>query len=309
MPVYIDRNEWGRIMKGIYLAIIFVFLNASFGLCDEVDEAFQNMATQEIKNSTRLLIQNGIPGDEAIKLTRLMIKEQFKQEYVLRAHEIVMNAKHEGLPPEPIMNKVYEGIAKQVRMENIVQAMERVRSRHAFADEQAKKMTQEQDQVNSLRDIISDSSAAGVSNEDIGHIVSEFQKRAKQMERIHADELAMESFQTARFMARVGVPSEDAKGVICQALKRRYSAWDMITLRTRFSAQYGNSDPESLAREYNKQMRKGRDAGALNTGENGQFGNDDPGNSGSWNNAGGAGGQGGSGGSGGSRGSGRGGRR
>ena len=127
-------------MKRIYLATIFVFLNASFGLCDEVDKALQNTAAQEIKNSTRLLIQNGIPGDEAIRLTRLMIKEQFKQEYVLSAHEIILNARHEGLPPEPIMSKVYEGIAKQVRKENILQAMERVRSRHAFAKEQAEKM-------------------------------------------------------------------------------------------------------------------------------------------------------------------------
>jgi hypothetical protein len=299
-------------MKRICLVAIFFFLNASFGLCDEVDDALQNTATHEVKNSTRLLIQNGIPEDEAIKMTRLMIKEQFKQEYVLRAHEIVMNAKQEGLPPEPIMSKVYEGIAKQVRMENIVKAMERIRSRHAFAYEQAKKMVQKQDQVNSLRNIISDSNAAGISNEDIGHIMAEFQKRAEHMERVHADELAMESLKTARFMARVGVPSEETKEVISQALRHRYSAWDMITLRNRFKTQYGHSDPESLAREYKRQIQKGRDAGALNRGGSGQFGNGDPGNSGSWNKAGGAGGQGGTGGSGGSsgpRGPGRGGRR
>ncbi len=309
MPVYVDNDERGTIMKRIYLAIVFLLLNASFGLCDEVDEALQNRATQEIKSSTRLLIQNGIPGDEAIKLTQLMLKEQFKQKYVLRAHEIVMNAKQEGLATDPIMSKVYEGIAKQVRHESILQAMERVRSRHAFANEQAKKMVQGQDQVNSLGNIISDSSAAGISNEDISYIMSEFQRRAGQMERTHADELAMESFKTARFMARTGVPSQETKEVISQALRRRYSAWDMITLRTRFKAQYGHSDPESLAREYKRQIQKGRDADALNRGGNGQFGNDDSGNSGSWNKAGRAGGQGGAGGSGGSRGQGPGGRK
>ena len=296
-------------MKRMLLATIIVLLTASSGWCDGVDEALQNMATQEVKNSTRLLIQNGIPDDEITKLTQLMIKEQFSQEYVLRAHEIVRNAKHEGIPPEPIMSKVSEGIAKQVPMETIVQAMERVRLRYAFANEQAKNMIQDQDQVNALRNMISDSSAAGLSNEDIGRIMSEFQKRAEQMERAHADELAMESFKTARFMARAGVPSEETKGVICQALKRRYSAWDMITIRTRFKAQYSHSDPESLAREYNRQIRKGWDAETLSTGGNGQLGNDDPGNPGGRNKAGGAGGQGGAGSSGGSRGQGRGGRR
>ncbi|MBN1833946.1 MAG: hypothetical protein JW896_17730 [Deltaproteobacteria bacterium] len=296
-------------MKRIYLAAIFIFLNVSFALCDEIDDAFQNTTTQEIKSSTRLLIQNGIPGNEAIKLTRLMIKKQFKQKDLLRAHEIIMKAKQEGLPPELIMSKIYEGIAKQVRAESLLQAMERVCSRYTFANEQAKKMIQKQDQVNFLRDIISDSSAAGLSNEDIDHIMSEFQKRAEQMERIHADELAMESFKTARFMARVGVPSQETKEVISQALRRRYTAWDMITLRTRFKAQYGHSDPGSLAREYKRQIQKGRDAGALNRGGNGQFGNDDPGKSGSWNKAGGAGGQGGTESPGGSKGPGRGGRR
>jgi hypothetical protein len=238
-----------------------------------------------------------------------MIKEQFKEQYILRAHEIVMNAKQEGLPPEPIMNKFYEGIAKQVRNESILQAMERVHSRYAFANERAKKMIQKQDEVNSLRDIISDSSAAGISNEDIDRIISEFQKRAEQMERIHVNELAMESFKTARFMARAGVPSQETKEVISQALRRRYTAWDMITLRTRFKAQYGHSDPESLAREYKRQIQKGQDAGTLNRGGNGQFGNNDSGNSDSGNKAGGAGGQRGTGGSGGSKGPGRGGRR
>ena len=297
-------------MKRVFLAMVFVFLNASIVLCDEVDEALQNMATPEVRNSTRLLIQNGIPGDEAIKLTHLMIEEQFKQEYVLRAHDIIMNAKQEGLPVEPIMSKAYEGIAKQVREENILQAMERVRSRHAFANEQAITIIQEQDQVSALSNVISDASAAGLSNEHIGHIASEFQKRAGEMESIHADELAMESFRTARFMARAGVTSEETKEVISEALRRRYTAWDMITLRSRFKAQYGHSDPESLAREYKRQMRNGRDAESLNAGRNGQFGNEDPGNSGSWNKGGGQGGQGGgSGGSKESRGSRRGGRR
>lgn len=295
-------------MKRMFLVITLALLNASLALCDEVDDALQNTASHEVKNSTRLLIQNGVSDDEAIKLTRLMIKEQFTQEYILRTHQILMNAKHEGLPPEPVMNKVYEGIAKQVQAENIVHAMQRIRSRYAFANEQAREMTQEKNQVSVLRDMISDSSAAGISNEDIGHIKFEFQKRAKQMERVQAEELAMESFKTARFMARVGVASEDAKEVLCQALKHRYTPLDMITLRNRFMTQYGNSDPESLAREYNRQIRRGTDAETLNTGVKNQFGHDNPGNFGVGNNTGGAGGHGGSagqGGSGGQRGGGR----
>lgn len=308
MPLYVDRNKWRIIMKRMFLVITLALFNASFALCDEVDETLQNSASHEVKNSTRLLIQNGVSGDEAIKLTRLMIKEQFMQEYILRAHEILMKAKHEGIPHEPVMNKVYEGVAKQVQAKNIVNAMERIRSRYAFANEQAREMTQEQKQVIVLRDMISDSSAAGISNEDIGHIKFEFQERAKQMERVQADELVMESFKTARLMARLGVPSEDAKEVICQAIKHRYTAWDMITLRNRFKTQYGNSDPESLAREYNRQIRRGTDAEALNTGVKNQFGHDNPGNFGVGNNTGGAGGHGGSAGQGGSGGQ-RGGRR
>ena len=288
-------------MKKLFIAALLgaIFLNTSPVFCDEVDESLKNMTTQQVRNSTRMMINNGVPGDEAVKMTKLMLEKQYKQEYILRAHEIVMGAKDDGLPVGPIMNKAYEGMAKQAQEKNVIQAMERVQSRYRYASDQAEKITRDQGRQERIRDMIADCNAAGISNDDIGKVAYEFQQRAREMNRDTSEELAEECFKTLRLMARIGVPSEDSSDVVCEALKNRYTARDMNTLRNRFMAQYKDSDPTNLAMQYKTQMQNSAGSGDMNGGgDSGSGSSGDSGGSGGGN-SGGSSGHGGNGGNGG----------
>lgn len=258
-------------MKKLLIAAVLgiIIFNASGVFCDEVDEKLQNMATQQVRSSTRMMINNGVPADEAIKMTKLMLEKQFRQEYIFRAHKIVVDTKDDGLPVEPVMNKAYEGMAKQVQDKSVIKAMEMVQNRYRVASDQAEKITRDQGSRGRIRDMIADCSAAGVSNDDVGKVAHEFQERARQMNRTDSEELAEESFKTLRMMARIGVSSGDSADIVCEALKNRYTATNMNMLRNRFLAQYKNSDSSSLAMQYKTQVQNGAGAGDMNGGGRG----------------------------------------
>ncbi|UCF83073.1 MAG: hypothetical protein JSV50_18115, partial [Desulfobacteraceae bacterium] len=109
-------------MKKIFLIACVIFFWASAALGDEVDKGLSSMTPEQVKVSTRQMIRSGINSNDALKMTRLMLENRFREEHTLRAHQIIIEAHKEGLPVEPIMSKAYEGIAKQVKDMNIVQA-------------------------------------------------------------------------------------------------------------------------------------------------------------------------------------------
>jgi len=250
-------------MKKISTIVCAILFCASLAFGDEVEERLSTMATEKLKASTREMIRSAINSDDAIKMTKLMLENQFRLEHALRAQEIVMNARKDDLPVGPVMNKAYEGMAKQVQDKNIVQAMERVRSRYAFAYQQAKAITQDRSQIQLIGNTIAQGLTAGMHNQDVGRIMQSFQYRVQQMTKTQAQELATETFRAARTIARLGVSSRVATDVICQALQYAYSAREMEIMRKSFMTHSRNTPPLSLARSYSKAIKAGKSAESL----------------------------------------------
>ena len=252
-------------MKKTCVMILSIFFCASMAFGDEVDEGLPNIASQQIKASTRQMIRSGINRDEAIKITRLMLENHFRSEQVLRGHEIIMNAKREGLPEEPIMSKAFEGMAKHIEDRNVVRAMETVRSRYALAFENAKRITEERAYRHQIRNTIANCFAAGMNEGDVDAIMQALQQRARmqQMTQAQMGELATEAFRAARDMARLGVSSKAAADVVYQALRHRYSAREMKMMRKSFMTHSKYSAPNSLAESYSHAIQRGRSAGSI----------------------------------------------
>lgn len=261
-----------------------VLFCASTAFGDAVDNGLSGGATEQLKTSTRQMIGSGIDSDDAIKMTRVMLENRFREEQLLRAHEILMNAQKEGLPVEPIMNKAYEGMAKHVHDRDIVHAMERVRSRYAFAFEQARHLTRERAQTRLLGDTIGACLASGMNDGDIGRIMQRLQERTREMTQTQAHDLALETFKAARNMARVGVSSELTSDVVCQALQHRYTAREMERMNHAFMTHSRQASSTDLARRYADAIREGADAESL-----GPSGKGGPGGSGGSNHGGGSG--------------------
>ena len=250
-------------MKKICLMVCAVLFCASLAFGDEVEDSLSTLATEQLKASTRGMILSGIDTDNAIRMTKLMLKNQFSLEQALRAQKAIMNAQKEGLPVEPIMNKAYEGMVKQLQAKNIVQAMERVRSRYAFAHEQARVLTKERSQVRAIGNTIAKTVTAGMDQKDVRGIMDRLQERTQQMTQSQTMELAKESFKAARDMARLGLSSKATNNLVCLALQNGYTARKMENMRNSFMTQSRSSHPTHLANSYSNAIKGGKSADNL----------------------------------------------
>ena len=287
-------------MKKLLIIILGICLCSSLAFGDEVDRRLSTIGNEQIRVHTRAMINVGIPGDEAIKMTRLMIQNNYQDQNILRAQKILIDAVEEGLPNRPVMNKAYEGIAKNVQEDRVVEAMEKTRSRYSVAYRHARSITQNPVRVNDIGKTIAESLTAGINNKDAHQIMESLQNSTRQMTRNNTEAFAEEIFLSLRDMARRSVLSKIATDVVCKALEHQYSVQEIKQMRHSFISRSMNIDPTILAIQYGYDIEHGVRAKDLNDRQRGKsapFGKDS-GHSGSGNFGGGSGGSGGAGGAG-----------
>jgi hypothetical protein len=239
-------------MKKVFIICMAIVFCAAAAAADPVEEGLPETASPQVKNSTRQMLNQGFNAENAIDMTRQMLANKFSQQHVLQAHTILMNARKEGLQTEPIMNKAHEGLAKQVRPEAIVQAMEQVRSRHAVASRQAKAITNDKAKANQMAAILAGSMTAGMKPEDTDRIMQALQERTRNMARAHAEDLAMQTCMTTRTMARLGMHSQAVGDSVCQALQQGYSAQEMHRMQNTMMAKAGHSFSENFSKGHSR---------------------------------------------------------
>jgi hypothetical protein len=246
-------------MKKIFAIALALFFGVSVAFADEVDEGLSSIASEQVRSCARQMIQLGVDSDHALKMTENMLMNQFREEQILKAQLMIMNAKKEGLPVEPLMEKAYEGMTKRVQAEKILQAMEKVRSRYRHAHRHANGLTEEKGERRRIRKIIAQCLAAGLNDKEVETITYKLQERAQEMTKAEARELAGECFRAARDMRRLGVTSMAATDVVWQALDhRRYDAKDMKAMRHSFITHMRyTSLATNLARSYANSISRG----------------------------------------------------
>ncbi|MGB5618944.1 MAG: hypothetical protein WBM78_19040, partial [Desulfobacterales bacterium] len=293
--------------KILFLAILVVF-QASIAVADEVELGLMGSASDQIKASARQAIRAGADGGSVIDVTRVMLQNDFKSEQILRAHEIMTKMHRAGLPLQPIVNKLFEGIAKHVPPATILNAMDAVRSRYEFAFSRAGLLTTQEYQKDQLGLALAAGLAAGLSFEDADGIVQAVRQRAGSTNSDQANALAFEAFETARDAARLGASSNAAAGLVSQALSKGLGLAEMQAMHQSFLSQSQHGLPENLARSYAKAIQQGisfQGQGAVPGGMHGMPGaSPGHGGAGSSGNSGGPGGSGGEGGGGGGSGGG-----
>jgi len=293
-------------MKKLLIIFCALCCVSSVAFADEVERGLSTMATEQIKVSARQMIATGMNSENVIKMTRYMIHNQFSQQTILRAHEIIVRAHKEKLPVGPIMNKAYEGIAKGVKARNIVKAMETVRSRFAFSYQRSKELTLEENRVRSMGKTMAESLSAGLKEKDMDALMDKLRERTRDMKQDQTCELAEETFKTAREMARLGVSSEVTSGMIGQALRNRYNVKEMERIRNMFATRSQYSNAENLAKSLSEQIGRGESLGTVgSSGTGSATGTGDGGGTGGGSGSGSGGSSGGGSGSGSGSGSGR----
>ena len=244
---------------------------------DDIDDALPENTSLKIRNNTRQMVQAGMSQDDATQLTRAMLQHRFQEENTIQAQNTLMQTMQSGLPVDPVMNKAFEGMAKNKPDETIVQAMKKTQSRYAYAYQKAQEVTTDEESQNKLGQSIAQGMGAGLQDDNIKRVMTQLQTRIRQMSQTEADELCLQSFQTARVMARLGVDPDSVSDVVSQALKNQFSAGEMQQLGTNFNSQSQQTPPNQLANQFAQKIGQGEnpgESGSQNEGNAGQPGTD-----------------------------------
>jgi hypothetical protein len=245
-------------MKRILWAVFFVLVIPSLIFADEVDKGLPSDTSLRIKESTRQVIQTGIETDTVIKMTRSMISDHFSEQQIVTGLELLIKARKQNVSEEPIISKLHEGIAKNVGAENILQAMEKVRTRYELANTYTQNMRTDDDHARIMTKEMAECMAAGMDKSSMTKIMEMLQSKTRNTTKNEAIELNQKTLNMARTMARSGVDSKVIVDVMSSALQRNYNAGEIEKLGSAFMTQSkGMSSASDLARSYSTAIKNG----------------------------------------------------
>lgn len=274
------------------VAGLLLVLLATAALADAVDDGLPPDAPAAVKSSARQAIRSGLKTEDVVNITRAMVQNRFGAQQIELAHALMIEAQNSGMPVQPLVDKAFEGMAKSVPPSLIAGAMETVQARNAFAFQRATRLTDDRSRTQHLGRTLAAGLAAGLSESDADRITRAVQQRAGSMNSDQAYSLALESFQTARDVSRLGVSSQAVAGMVTRALDKGFSHEDMRAMRSSFMNQAQHSEPQNLARGYTSAIQEGKgfqggpgsggdQSGGSGSGGPGAGGSGGPGGSGS----------------------------
>jgi hypothetical protein len=258
--------------KALFITFL-IFLSVSIASAEDVGKALSENASGEVIQSTQQLIQSGLNRDSTIDVTRAMLKHKFTQPQVIKAHQVMLEAHQQGLPPGPVINKAFEGMSKHVQAGRVISAMVKVKARYAFALQQAVQLMGEKTRTDQMVHIIASALAAGLNQKGTEAITRGLQGRSKGLSADQKDDLSIETFKMARDMARLGVISSQTETLVSQALQHQFTANQMQNLRSSMMQNSRATDPHSLAANYGKAIEQGKTFDSPGAGQMGQGAN------------------------------------
>ena len=290
-----EKSVWTTIA----LLIGVFFIPTSTAFADAVDQRLAELPAQ-VQERTREMIRAGVDAEDAVQLVQSMRADRFEPEEMLKAQAIVLEARAEGIPSRPVINKALEGVAKQVPPERTLQAMETVRSRYAFAYGQARSLVDQKGDSEYLGNLLAESLAAGFRPEDASHVVSRLRELSRKLGQDQLNDLAAACLALLRDMSRLGVESNLSAQVISEAVSRGFSTDEIASMHQSMLAQAQTHSAQSVAQGFAQAMQQGQTGhGMSSPGQSSASGSGSPGGMGGSGGAGGGGGAGGSGGPGG----------
>ena len=121
------------ILPLITIIVIFCFVISAFSAGTEsIDEQIEQLKnilgsssysafqSRMILNAAQDLLESGIPFEDTKKIIENSVEESFDAYSVKKVFDVILDTQQEGLPTEPLINKVNEGFAKNVNKTIII---------------------------------------------------------------------------------------------------------------------------------------------------------------------------------------------
>jgi hypothetical protein len=246
-------------MKKLFFAIFIIgCLLPSMSWADYVDKKLPDITSAQIKDGARQIIELGVSRRHVVKFTKRMIENDFSEEQILSTYNVLIEAKKQHLPEDPLVEKLNEGMAKEVQPEKIILAMEKVRARYETAHTFAKMLSSDDGHVETMTTEIVECMAAGIEADDIQKVSEILRDKSGEMKASKAESLNKRTIRMMKTMARSGVASQDALAVVDSAFENDYSAKDMEGLENSFKLNVRwTSSVSDLAHSYADAINKG----------------------------------------------------
>ena len=224
----------------IFVAIVLmVFFMTAAGVY--AAEADLNSIPDPLRTEATRLIQKGIRAEDTLRLTHQFLELQADQKTILAAYQVLMSVVDDSLPPEPVLNKAFEGTAKKVHPDLIVAAMQKVFDRYQISYCNVRQMLNvPKNRVQPLGDLAAESLAAGLKPESLQEIFTALRQRAETMRGNSAQNLIDATLLSARDMSRLGTSNQVITETLCEALKTGMNCDGMLRFRNHFMNMGGN---------------------------------------------------------------------
>ena len=254
-------------MKAICLILCFLFLLPTTGPAASETELSENSRSR-IQSQVREMVDAQVPAEAARQMLEAMHRHRFRQQSIEQAMQTVADCARSGLPTDPVVSKAMEGLAKRASEQRIVAAMKTVRNRYAQASQTAQALSNTPKGRQALMGPIADSLAAGMTPEDMEKVANRIQTRAfgTPNNNTNHQELAMAALSATRTLSRLGLPSPNVSGIVCEALENQYTEKEMKTLRDRIAKQIQRTSPQAVAAQYAGAIGNGASNGQGNAG-------------------------------------------
>lgn len=200
----------------ILTGVLLLVLAAGAALADQLPENWSN----ELKANTRMLMNQVGDATQPVAMTKSMVQARYEEQQILRVQNRIKAGLDDGLPAEPLMLKVSEGVVKRVNADNLLQALERVQNRYLEAHRHAKHLAADKSRK-SVSNLIADVQAAGVKGKNLDQIINSLRERHSKTVRVSTRrQLNVGSLELARDLARVGVTPALTADVVSGVLEK-----------------------------------------------------------------------------------------
>jgi hypothetical protein len=244
-------------MKTALWFIVCLLLVSGNVLGDEVDERLPETTPPSVKDGVRAMHRQGLNLDNAISLTDAMVNHRFQKAQILEAQRILVDAHQNGLPTDPLNNKAFEGISKQIAPAQILNAMSNVHKRYAFAHESVVDITPKGEVRQRLANTLAEGLTAGLEPTDASGVIDTLSTRTPAATSGELTSLAEAALNLMRDLARLGVTSSLTTSLVDNALRQGYTVVEMRQMHRSFVAQAQRGAAQSLAQSYSQSIQRG----------------------------------------------------
>lgn len=198
----LSKNRNKLILSLITLFLIFSFVISIFATEEEtIDEQLEQLKNildssskysdfqknQMLLPALKELLRSGIPFEDTRGIIENSVEKSFDAYSVKKVFDVILDTQQDGLPTAPLINKINEGLAKNVNKSEIFSVISAKTENLKIADEILKEARQEGLEIDGgeeIVEILADSLENDVPQESLSWLVKMGTKEGRSIEKI-----------------------------------------------------------------------------------------------------------------------------